>query len=265
MFNNIISKTIHEKRWTLLFWSIGVTAMALLMMGFYHSFSQGGLGQVYENLPKTFQGLVGNLESLKTVPGYVSQEIFSLRIPMLTLIMGIIVFTGLLAGDENEGTLQTLLAQPVSRTRVFTEKYLAGTIISFIICASAIIGVWVGLIFIHEQMSFARLLEAVIGVWLLTQVFGTVGYALGAITGKRALSGSIAGLAAFGTYLITSFQPNVRGLTQIEKFSPFHYYNKPSITEYGLKFNNGLIMLTVIIIFLLISLIIFNKRDIYQR
>src|SRR5262249_25677380 len=159
---------------------------------FYHSFSQGGFDQLYKNLPKSFQGLVGNLQSLKTVAGYASQEIFALRIPLLVLIMGIILFSALLAGDENEGTLQPLLAQPVTRTKVFVQKYIAALVISFIICYASVIGVLIGLFFIHEHMSFLRLSQAAIGVWLLTIMFGTLGYALGAITGKRALSGSIA-------------------------------------------------------------------------
>lgn len=265
MFNNVLNKTVFEKRWFTLFWMLGVVAMAMLMIAFYHSFSQGGLEEVYQNLPKSFQGLVGNLESLKTVPGYVSQEIFALRIPMLTLIMSVVLFSGLLAGDENEGLLQTLLTQPVTRTKLFVHKYLAGSVVSFLICVSAIVGVWVGLFLIHETMSFEKLFEAVIGLWLVTLLFGTLGFSLGAITGKRALSGSIAGLAAFGTYLLTSFQPNVSSLTQVEKLSPFHYYNKPSITEYGLKFNNVTVMLIVVALLLIISWIVFNKRDIYQR
>ncbi|HSX46976.1 MAG TPA: ABC transporter permease subunit [Patescibacteria group bacterium] len=264
MFNSIFLKTLREKRWSTAFWSLGVIAMALLMMAFYHSFSAGGFDEVLKNVPKSFQGLVGNLASLKTVPGYVSQEVFSLRIPLLTLIMGIILFTGLLAGDEGDGTLQTLLAQPVSRLRVYIEKLLAGLVISAIICSMAVVGVWLGLLMIHEQMSLLRLIQAVFGVWLLTCLFGSIGFALGAITGKRSLAGSVTGLLAFGTYLLTSFAPNVTGIAQVEKFSPFHYYNHPAITEYGLKGSNTFLMVGVSLVCLVIAAWVFWKRDIYR-
>ncbi len=265
MFKNIFLKTLYEKRWMVLFWTLGVVAMAMLMMAFYHSFSAGGFDEVLKNLPKSFQGLVGNVADLKTVAGYVSQEVFALRIPLLTLIMGVVLFTALLAGDENQGTLQTLLTQPVSRLRVFVEKYLAGVLVSFIICLGAFIGVALGLIMIHERMGFGHLFEAVVGVWLLTLVFGTLGFALGAITGKRGLTGSLTSLATFGTYLITSFAPNVAGLSKIEKFSPFHYYNNPGIAQHGLQLHNVLVMLVLILIPLIVSAVIFQRRDIYQR
>lgn len=265
MFRNVFSKSLYEKRWMMLGWSIGVIAMSLLMMGFYHSFSAGGFDQTLKNLPKSFQGLVGNLESLKTVPGYVGQQVFALRIPLLTLIMGIMLFSGLLAGDEGEGTLQTLLTQPVSRLRVFAQKYAAAMLVSFVICASAIIGVLLGLLFIHEHMDFGLLWQAVIGVWLLTLLWGTLGFGLGAITGKRGLAGSITGLFTFSAYLITSFAPSVAGLSTLDRFSPFHYYNNPAIAQYGLRATNVAAMLAVTVVLLIISAVIFIKRDIYQR
>ena len=249
----------------MLFWSIGVVVMALLMMAFYHSFSAGGFDQILKNVPKQFQSLIGNVASLKTVPGYVSQEVFALRVPLLTLIMGTMLFTGLLAGDEGDGTLQTLLAQPVSRLRLFAEKFLAGLVISFVICLMAIVGVLLGLVLVHEHMSIMRLFQATIGVWLLTVVYVSIGFALGAMTGKKGLSGSVTGLIAFSTYILTSFVGSVSSIARIEKISPFHYYNNPPITEYGLKGSNVAIMVGVTLVLLLISAFVFQKRDIYQR
>ncbi|HSX27259.1 MAG TPA: ABC transporter permease subunit [Patescibacteria group bacterium] len=263
MFNNIFLKTIHEKRWTIVFWSIGVIAMCLLMMGFYHSFTD--FADALKNLPKSFQNLIGDTASLKTVPGYISQQVFALRIPLLTLIMGIILFTSLLAGDEGDGTLQTLLAQPVSRLRIYTEKLLAGFVISLVICSAAILGILIGLVLIHEHMGLLRLVQAVIGAWLLVILFGSIGFALGAITGKRGLAGSVTGLFTFVSYLITSFTPNVSGLRTVDKFSPFHYYNNPAITLHGLKGSNVLVMLAVTVTLLTFAGVVFIKRDIYQK
>lgn len=265
MFKSVFTKTIYEKRWLMLFWCIGVVAMALLMMGFYHSFSGGSFDQTLKNLPKSVQGLVGNLASLKTVPGYVSQEVFALRIPMLTLIMGIVLFSDLLAGNEGSGTLQTLLAQPVSRSRVLLSKFFAGLFVSLVICLSSVIGVLLGLLMIHEHISLWHLVQSAVGVWLLTVLFGTIGFALGAITGKKGLSGSLAGLAAFSTYLLSSFVGSVSGIAAVEKLSPFHYYNHPSIAEFGLKTNYLIITISVVVVLLVVSIIVFRKRDIYPR
>jgi ABC-2 type transport system permease protein len=235
------------------------------MMAFYHSFSGGQFDDALKNLPDSVKGLVGDVAALKTVPGYVAQEVFGLRVPLLVLVMGIMLFTGLLAGEEGEGTLQTVLSQPVSRLRVYVEKLLAGIVVSFVICLAAVLGVKLGLVLIHESMGLMKLFEAVVGVWLLTFLFGSIGFAVGAITGKRGFAGSVAGLIAFGTYLLTSFAGSVSGIKTIERISPFHYYNNPAIAQYGLKASNVWFMLGVSAIFLLVAAVIFLKRDIYQR
>lgn len=261
----ILTKTLYEKRWTILFWSIGVILMSLLMLTFYPTFKQGEFDQVLKSLPKSFQGLVGNADSYKTVPGYVAQQVFALRIPLLTLVMSVTLFTSLLAGDEGNGTLQTLLAQPVSRLRVFIEKFVAGALTSLVICSAAIIGVLGGVLIVHEHIGIGHLAEATIGVWLLTLVFGTIGFALGAITGKRGMAGGVAGLVTFASYMITSFAANVSSLTTVEKLSPFHYYNNPATAQYGLRLHNVLVMVVVIVVLLIVSSVVFIRRDIYQK
>src|SRR5581483_1711222 len=106
-------------------------------------FKQGGFDELLKNVPKGFKQLIGDPNSYKTVQGFIGQEIYALRIPMVTLVMGIVLFTGLLAGDEDKGTLQSLLAQPISRRSLFIQKYLAGAFISLVICAGAVAGILV--------------------------------------------------------------------------------------------------------------------------
>jgi ABC-2 type transport system permease protein len=175
------------------------------------------------------------------------------------------LFSGLLAGEEGEGTLQSMLAQPVTRLRLFVEKVLAGMVISFVVCLGAAAGVLLALTLLHEQISLGRLLEATVGAWLLLMVFGSFSFGIGAITGKRQVAGGMTAMAAFGTYLLTSLASNVASLSTVEKLSPFHYYNTPAITVYGLAKNNVLVMVSVIIFFLVVSAIVFQRRDIYQK
>ncbi len=265
MFKNVLLKTLHEKRWMMLFWCLGVAAMALITMTLYPSFKEGGFDQALQNLPKQLQAIVGNIAENKTVPGYIGQQIFAFRIPLVALVMSVILFSGLIAGDENEGTLQTLLAQPVSRSKVFIQKYLAGMITGLLICLGAVIGILIALMIINERMGFMRLLQATIEVWLLSLVFGTIAFALGAITGKRSIASGVAGLFAFGSYLISSLAANVSSLDPLQKFIPFHYYNQPPTAVFGINTANLLTLAGIIMALLLVSYVVFTRRDIYQR
>jgi len=96
-------------------------------------------------------------------------------------------------------------------------------------------------------------------------VFGTLGFAIGAITGKRAVAGGVTSLITFGTYLLTSLLPNVASLKSVEKFMPFHYYNNQATAVNGLNMAHALVLVSIIFVLLTISGVRFMKRDIYQR
>jgi ABC-2 type transport system permease protein len=254
MFSNVFRKTVYEKRWTMLAWSIGLFFMALLTMSFYPFFKNSGFDQVIANAPKSLQGLLGQAADYKSVPGYVDQQIFALRMPLLTIIMSITLFFGIGIGDEDRGTLETLLAQPVSRTSVYLQKFMAGAAL----IALASIGI------IHGSVAFDKLLMATFGCWLLSLLFGTLAYAAGAITGKRGVTIAISSVVAFGTYLISSMAPAVDKLASAVKLTPFYYYNTPSIAVHGLKWSHLLVLGGTIAIMGLVGLVVFKNRDLVQ-
>lgn len=263
MFRSVLLKTLFEKRWMLLGWSLGVVAMALLMMTFYDSFSQGGFDEALDSLPDQLKGLVGDTANLKTVPGFVSQQIFELRVPMLTIIMAVILYAALLAGDEDEGVLQSLLAQPVKRSVVYWQKFAAGASIVLLVSLASIIGVWIGLLVVDETMSTLRLVQSAVGVWAITMVFGSLTYAIGAASGKKGLAGSMAGIGAFFFFMISSFAPSVSWLEDIEKYlSPFYYYNSPSIANVGLDMGNIIVLLALAAISSILGYMFFVRRDV---
>lgn len=264
MFNSIFYKTLYEKRWFTLGWIVGLVAMAVLTMIFYPYFANAGFDEVINSAPKSVQGLLGDAAAYKTVQGYVDAQIFALRMPMLTLIMSITLFVGLSAGDEDRGTLETLLAQPVSRAKVFWQKFAAGAAICALACVAIFVGVVVSFLFIDGSMSLIRLAEACIGCWLITMVFAALAYAVGAITGKRGPTIAIASTVAFASYLITSLAPAVSKLDFAQRFSAFYYYNSPSITANGLALNNVAIMGVAILVLTIGSLLIFKNRDLVR-
>lgn len=265
MLKTIFTKTLYEKRWMMLFWFIGVGVMAFITMTIYPSFREGGFDQLVQNVPKPLQAIIGNIADNKNIPGFIGQQIFAFRIPLVTLVFGIILFGGLLAGDEGDGTLQTVLAQPVSRSRVYVEKFLAGLVISLVVCAGAILGILLGLMLVNESFNLVRLLQSILNVWLLTLSFGSIAFAIGAITGKRGTAGGVAGLFTFGSYLISSLAVNVTSLEPFQKFTPFHYYNQPAVAVSGQSASNTLTLTGIVLVLTVISWFIFTRRDIYQR
>jgi len=262
MFRTITTKIIYENRWSFLFWTLGLFFTAWFTLIFYPSFSQSGaLESIAQNLPPQLRGILGDLSSLKVVGGYINSEILSMRIPLLMSIMSIALAVGQTAGDEEKGTLQTLLALPVSRVRVLTEKYLS----ILIMLAGASIGIWfgleLGLVNIHESASAWLLVQAVFNTWLIMVAFGSVAFCIGAVTGKRGLAVGIGSLFAFLSFFITSFSDSVEKLKPIGKLSLYHVYTETNVAVHGLNGHNALILAGTSLVLFGISLFVFSRRD----
>lgn len=264
MLKGVFLKTLYEKRWFTLGWFVGIVAMALITMVFFPYFANSGFDQVVNSMPKSLEGLLGDANAYKTVAGYVDAQIFALRMPMLTLIMSITLFVGLSAGDEGRGTLETLLAQPVSRARAFWAKFWAGALVSAIACVGIFVGVVISFIFIDGSMSLTRLAAACFGCWLITMAFGALAFAVGTATGRKGATIALASIVAFLSYLITSLAPAVDKLSQAQKASLFYYYNNPSITQSGLQVRNVAVLAGISVVLTVVGVLIFRRRDLVR-
>jgi len=262
MLRTITTKILFENRWSLFFWTLGLLFMTWLTFIFYPSFGQSGsLDSISQSLPPALRGLLGDIASLKTIGGYINSEILSMRIPLLMSIMSIALAVGQTAGDEERGTLQTLLALPVSRTRALSEKYLAVLIMLGVGAFSVWLGLEFGLLSIHDSYSAKLLLEAVVNTWLIMVAFGSVAFCVGAVTGRRGVAIGIGSLFAFGSFFLTSFSDSVEKLKNIGHFTLYHVYTDVNVASVGLNVRDTLILIGSSLILFLVSLLVFNRRD----
>jgi hypothetical protein len=67
---NVFLKTLRDKRYFILGWSLGLLFLGFMMTSFYPSFSGGQIDQLLDSLPPAFQGLVGNVQDWRELPGY---------------------------------------------------------------------------------------------------------------------------------------------------------------------------------------------------
>jgi ABC-2 type transport system permease protein len=263
MLKTIFSKTLYEKRWMQLAWGIGLLALVMLTMAFYPTFKET-FGESLKNVPEGLKSFLGDAAAYQTIEGFIDLQILS-QMVFMTIIMGVILGTGLIAGEENDGTLQTLLSYPVSRGRVYVQKLVACLTIVGVICFVVFIGMVVGSLLVGESISLGPAFLSVVMLWLVTLAFSLLGFSLGAITGRRGLSGAVAGALAFVTFMITSLAPSVPALKIPNYFSPFYYHNNPSVLRSGLEWGDLVILVTINIIFVVLGYIVFVRRDVYQK
>lgn len=258
---SIYSKTLYQKRYMALGWFVGITFITLLTMSVYNSFSGGEIAESLEQLPPAIQKLAGDMDSFKTVGGYISQQIFALRVPLLLTILAIAVLVGVSAGEEDRGLVETQLALPIGRSRLLLQKLAAGLTIIAGASLGALLGVQLGLWVIGQSYSLLDVLPHLVNCLLVSAGYGLVGFAAAAVTGRRGLALGIASGLAFLGFLINSMAASVPLFESLDKLTLFHYYANKGGYDWG-----NITLLTVFAAGLaLVSLVAFSRRDIRAR
>lgn len=262
MLSSIFLKTLYGLRWQALGWSLGVMFIVFITVALFDSFTQTGFEEVISSLPEQMRGLLGSAENYQSVAGYLAQQIFGLKVVMFVVIMAVLLFISVSATEEDSGRLQTLLTLPVSRTKVYFQKWLVVLVVIGIVLLCLVGALYAGLAIINKEADGVRVFESVVNLWLACSVMGLVGYCIAMLTGKKALSIAVSSGYALFCIIMSSLAPAVEGLKDIDKFSLLHYYNNPQIMQHGLDGNHVLVLGISLLVLTLIGWVGFTRRSI---
>ena len=264
MLSSILLKTLRDKRRSMLFWGIGLVAMAILIVMFLPIISaESELIESYlDILPEGLMAaFTGNIAEFATPEGFLNGELFFMMAPILFLVFAIGSGAGAIAGEEEQGTLDLLLANPLSRRRVVLEKFGALSIGIILLAIIYWVGLAVGIAVVDVEINLLNVAAACLSVALLGMTFGTLSLAIGCATGKRNLAMAGAGGLAVVTYFLNALSPVIDFLEPFRGLSPFYYYIGGDPLNNGLNAGHAGVLIGLITVFLVVALLIFERRD----
>ncbi len=262
MFKSVFRKTLFDMRRSVLGWFVALGLIAFITMVMFPSFNQTGIDNIVKSVPDSLKSLVGQTENFTTIPGYIGQQIFGPNLYIISIVMAILLGLAISASPEQDGRLQSLLSLPVSRTKVFAQQYMALCVAVALICTSAIVGTWIGLITINETADWARLWQSLCAFVTVNIAFATLAFCASYASGKRGLTILLVSGYTVASFFITTMAPAVSALQTIDKFSLLHYYNNPIIMTDGLTASDLWVFVAVIAALLLMSVSLFVRRDV---
>lgn len=260
---NLICKTLYDKRSFIIGWGLGLAFLAFLMILFYPAFSNdSGLDKLMAGLPSEFKGLIGNLEDLKNLPGYLGGQLFDIRIPMFIGVSSIILAVGLTVNEEEKGYIQTLLALPAGRIKVLGSKFLSIIVVNLAIILTMVTGIYLGLAFINETIDWVVLTKLCSMTLLMSICITTIVFGIGLATGRRGITMGLGVIIAVGSFILTTFAKSVEWLQPYEKVSLFHYFPASEVAKGNIDIINIVVLLGIVILSITIGLIFFRRRDV---
>ena len=190
MLRDVVAHSLRSRRRSLIGWAIGMAVLALYVMALYPSVHgrAAQLQQYLEQMPSALRdAFLGEMAAsdYSTPSGYLQTEVYSLLAPLLFLIYAIAYGTKSVAGDEERGEMELILATPVARRTVVAGEFCA------LALSAAGLGIvlWSGITLMAPLVgaSLDRLatLQATLSTWLLAVLFGGVALAAGCVRGHR--------------------------------------------------------------------------------
>jgi len=192
--------------------------------------------------------------------GYLGGYLFGFMLPMLLLVFAIGVGAGAVAGEEDRGTLDLLVANPVSRTRVLAEKFAALAVMVVLLGLVVLAAVLAGGPLVGLRVGVAGLAAAVASQTLLAVLFGGVAMAVGAATGSRGLAVGVGAAAAVAAYLVNSLAPLADALASLQRLSPIWWATGNDPLQHGLGVGL-LLLLAMLLAVLMVGGRLFAQRD----
>ena len=221
--HSVFERTFHEQRRSLYGWSVGLFALGLIMTALYPTIrGNPQLATLHETYPRALRSLFG-ISDMTTGVGFLRAEVFSFVAPMLIIVLAVLWGGDLIAGEEDRGTIDILLANPISRRRVLLEKWAA--LLAGVAVASAALtaGLAIGIVAADLHAGAGEIAAAVVSTALLGVLYGTVAVALGAATGRRGLARGVTAALAVAAYLLSSLADLVGWLKPVRPTSPWYH------------------------------------------
>ncbi len=237
----IVRRSLRALRWHITWYGVGLAAYAALIVLLYPTFRDFLDDAQY---PEEFlQFFGGEGADLSSPAGFLTTEYFSLA-PVIMLIYAVVAGTGMLAGDEGRGTLEVLLAQPISRTRLFASRAVALLLGAVLICVVNVLGWLVSVPFVDlEGVSLLEVMLATFAVLPVLAFFGGLAMLVGAVAPSRAMAAGILAAVVIAVYLLASFAQTVEALAWTERVNPYWYSDASRVLTDGVVWWHQLVLL----------------------
>ena len=206
--------------------------------------------------------LVGDVTEFATLQGFLGLKLFS----MLPLIIGVYVVLfalGIVAGEEERGTLDILLSTPASRIQIVLEKYGAMVVALVAMLALMLVGMLIGAATLPDfPLTLRQLLAALLNVLPITLLMASFTLLLSTVLRSRNTAGAIAAGVIFGSYFVTTLAEMAGDAVEKVKYLSFYqYYNGGTVFIEGIHWPSFLALLVGAVLLLAGSLFFFQRRD----
>lgn len=261
----VLRRELRANRRPWLVWTIALTALILLMMSVYPSFRQDAvnLEAMMDLFPEALAKVFGldKLSMAEPIGYYATEPYF--MVLLFGSLYAAILGSSILSKEEDDKTIEFLLARPLSRNRMLANKLLA------LLILLGLFNLGIGLVAFASFAAFdvgayssATLLRLVIAPLLAHITFASLAFSLSLFFARRKSATSLAIGMVIGLYFVDVLATLSKKFEVLRYFTPYYYVEATGIVHDGIKPLNVLALLGVTVVAIAASFWAYNRRDI---
>lgn len=242
-------------------WVIGTTLAAVMYASFYPQLADGQMAEAVANYPEAMREAL-RMDDLTSAAGYLGSSVFGLILPLVVMLYGAFTGSRAVAGDEESGYLDLLLAHPVGRVRLVLQRYAA-----LVVGAAAITAmIFVAMLAIRSgarltDITVAGFAAQCLNLALLGATFGALAIGIGAATGRRGFVLAVTAVIGVVAYAVHAFAGPL-DIPAAARLSPFHYYIGGEPLRQGFQWADSAVLAASSIVLVAAGAVRFGRRDI---
>jgi ABC-2 type transport system permease protein len=259
----IWTRTVRDQRRALIGWSLGIAALVFVMALVWPTVrDMKDIQKFLDNYPEALRKLF-RLDSYGTGSGYLNSELYSLMVPAIFLVFSIARGARLVAGEEEDGTLDVLVCTAPSRGRVVLEQAGALATVTVVLSAALFAATLVASWAVSMDVAILDLVRGTVAMAVLALEYGFVAFAVGAATGRRGLAIGVSTALAVAAYVLYVLGQLVHGITPWRGFSSFSQALDRG--PVGPTWPPGLLaMIGVAAAATIVGVVVFDRRDLHR-
>ncbi len=256
----VVTRTVHDRWVGIVIATVSIGLLLVFGMAVYADIGT----DVYQSLPEAVRSVMG-------IPAGADSATLAYNVMLGT--MGSLTLAGLavsigasaIAGEEREGTLGLLLANPASRTSVLVAKIAA--LVALI--GAGGLALWgaseLAPVLLDVEVGAAHAGAVALHVTVNALFYGFLAVAIGAWTGRRSLaSGVPAGLIVV-SFMLAGLLPLLESTEPFVNVVPGHYFDGSQPLLNGVDWGDLAVLLVGVAVFAAVSVVGLRRRDLLAR
>ena len=258
----IFRHALSRSRGQILGWGISLALLGVYVVAFYNTISsqKEQFEQLLKAYPPELMAFFGDMSAMFTPSGYLTVYFFS-YMPLVLGIFAVLAGSGLVVSGEESGTLDLILAYPVSRTALFFGRALAFIVETVLIFAVVWLGFIIAMIWSDLNVGAGPLALPFLSLLGVILFFGGLALLLSLVLPSRRMGAMAAGLVLVASYFVTALSRLSPEESLLARLSPIKYYQGGEAIS-GLNWEWFIGLIGLGLIFTLLGWRRFERRDI---